>query len=404
MFFSANSMVRRAFDPVILLGLLVVAFATAYFLVSSDFSLIYGSGFVYSSVAAILVSRLWLKNTLISLAGLLLALTASEIVLSFMDSDEQRAQRQAARYVKGYSVPLRRNGGELGFQPYPGRRVRAWKTQEDQEVYDVVYTITEDGYRDTPSVGDARIPETPIVFYGGSMAFGEGVNDNETLAYFVGEGIYWHRPVLNLGFSGYGPHQMLRSVELQQLNELGFQSVSLAIYEAIPDHAYRASGESWWDPIGPKYVLQPTGTVQYQGRFNNVTDQYIKLYYRYLQVSRVARRSRLLDRVARIFQGSRSSDPKGKADLMTAIVGQCASLLKENYQAEFVVLFWDDKSEMSSLILQGLSQRNIPTIRISEIIPDTERDSYRIPHDPHPTPAANRLVAKELLTRLELDK
>lgn len=391
---------RKVIDLTIVLGASVLCFLTAYWLVNNDFILIYGACFIYPAVAALCLSTYWLKNTFVSLSALLFILAIAEVVLSFVEPGELESERKAASYTKGYSQPLRKNGGELGYQPYSKREVQSWKTFSNDRLYDVVYTINEDSYRQTPGFKGGEEAKVPIVFYGGSFAFGEGVNDDETLPYFVAAEINWSLPVVNLAFSGYGPHQMLRSMELGTLRELGYESVGIAIYEAVPNHASRAAGEEWWDPVGPRYVLDKKGTAQYWGRFTDVPDKLINAYYRYLQITKVARRSRVVDWTANLLFGTEASNRRANAHLMVEIVAKSAAILKQDYQAEFVVLFWDDETEDSALILKGLAEKNIRTIKVSDFIQPSELDAYRILNDTHPTAEANKLIAQGLIKRL----
>ena len=85
---------------------------------------------------------------------------------------------------------------------------------------------------------------------------------------------------------------------------------------------------------------------------------------------------------------------------MVEIVTKSAAILEETYQAELVVLFWDNETEESTLILEGLAQKNVRTINVSNIIPLSEQEDYAIPHDSHPTAAANKLIARELIQHL----
>jgi len=398
---------RKIIDLFIVLGTVVICLVTAFWLINNDFVLIYSLCFIICAVAGWALSTSWIRDCFVFLSALLFSLAIAELVLSFAESNELESQRNTSRFSKGYSQPLRKNGGDLGYQLYPARAVRSWKTSGNERLYDVVYTINEDGYRQTPGFTGDEKAEAPIVFYGGSMAFGEGVNDDETLPYFLAAETGWSRPVLNLGFSGYGPHQMLRSIELGKLRDLDYDFVAVAVYEGIPDHARRAGGEAWWDPVGPKYELNETGSVQYQGRFTNVPDNYIEVYYRYLQLVKVARRSRVVDWTGNLLFGTRAADPEESVRLMMAIVARAAAILEQDYGAEFMVLFWDDETEESSLILEGLAEREIPTIKVSDFFEvetfgpaPSEKADYEIPNDGHATAAANRLLAEALMQHL----
>ena len=395
-----SPMARNTIDIAIVMACGAACLFAAYQLINGDFLTIYTACFVIVAIAIPVLSSMWLKNAFLSLATLLFVLAFAELVLSFAEPGAVASERQSASYTKGYSQPLRENGGALGYRPYPDREVRSWKTFGNEKLYDVVYTIDADGYRQVPGFGDPEEAGAPVVFFGGSFAFGEGVNDDETLAYFFAAATDWRYPVRNLGFSGYGPHQMLRSLELGTLRDLGYSRVDITIYEAVPDHARRAAGGAWWDPVGPRYALHDAGGVQYEGRFTNVPDAFIKPYYRYLQVVKVARRSRVVDWTANLLFGAVAVDPDANVRLMVEIVNTAARIMEQDYGASFVVLFWDDETEESALLLEGLASANIVTIKVSDLIPPAELADYQIPNDAHPTAAANQRIAQGLVERL----
>jgi len=73
-------------------------------------------------------------------------------------------------------------------------------------LYDVTYTIGDDGLRITPKYELNELDQC-IVIFGGSFTLGEGLNDEESMPYLIGNFSKFN--TYNLGFYGYGPHQML---------------------------------------------------------------------------------------------------------------------------------------------------------------------------------------------------
>ncbi len=133
----------------------------------------------------------------------------------------------------------------------------------NQLIYDVVYTISDQGVRVTK--GDPN--GDTWLFMGCSLMFGEGVNDDETLPAYFSAALGYRANVVNLGFHGYGPHQMLRSLETDRFRLLLHGSVKQVIYEGIWDHPWRAAGHDNWDFYGPSYALSGNG-VTYAGPFH----------------------------------------------------------------------------------------------------------------------------------------
>ena len=152
--------------------------------------------------------------------------------------------------------------------------------------------------------------------------------------------------------------------------------------------------------MGPKYVLDEMGTVQYHGHFTDINDKFVTAYYRYLQVIKVARRSRIVDRTANLISGTSANNPVENAHLMVKIIAKSAAIVEQDLHADFVVLFWDNDSEDSALILECLAEDNIRTIKVSDLMTASQMDTYRIPDDNHPTAAANILIAQGLIKRL----
>jgi hypothetical protein len=95
---------------------------------------------------------------------------------------------------------------ELGFGPKSGA-YRAKRTSSKNElIYDVVYTIDDDLTRNMPENPQFRKnSQVRINFFGGSFVFGEGLEDRETLPFYVQNSLKVR--VKNFGFHGYGPQQ-----------------------------------------------------------------------------------------------------------------------------------------------------------------------------------------------------
>ena len=81
--------------------------------------------------------------------------------------------------------------------------------QSGASIYKAEYTIDSNLLRETLS---AETGPT-IAFFGDSFTFGEGVNDAETLPQAFADLLGRRERVLNLGFSGYGPHQFLAELQ-----------------------------------------------------------------------------------------------------------------------------------------------------------------------------------------------
>jgi len=283
-------------------------------------------------------------------------------------------------FAGGYFV----EGGELGYGPAPGARVTAKKVVNGTVAYDVVYTISEQGVRATP--GDPR--GDTWLFLGDSTMFGEGVNDDETLpAWFSAE--LGHRAnVVNLGFHGYGPHQMLRALETDRARALLGGPVRQVVYQAIWDHPRRAAGRDDWDFYGPAYALTDSG-VTYRGPFRSrLTGSALK----------AAKRSDLL-RFALDRTLYRADPTDADLERYGRILERCAALARERYGAGFTIVYWDDDNDPGRRVLGRLRETKLPLLLVSEVIPRADWPALALPGDGHPKPDAHRRIAAALAAK-----
>jgi hypothetical protein len=101
---------------------------------------------------------------------------------------------------------------ELGYRIAPREHIyrRAKTLPGGSQIYDVSYSIDAEGVSTTPAGKGSGA--APVFFFGDSFTFGEGVSNGQTLAAAFAR-VTEHGTV-NFGVPGYGPHHMLRMLEL----------------------------------------------------------------------------------------------------------------------------------------------------------------------------------------------
>ncbi|HVB78942.1 MAG TPA: hypothetical protein VNE82_03215 [Candidatus Binataceae bacterium] len=324
---------------------------------------------LWAGSAVILLRRPSLRDYALTLATIFLCLAGAEVLFFVIGRPHLHRVMQPK---------LIRMDHQLGYAPVAGVRVKVTEHHDDQLIYDVVYTIAADDLRELPGTNQAATCK--VAFFGGSFAFGEGLNDDQTMPYYFVRASDGRYQGFNFAFGGYGPHQMLRAIETGRVERIA-KRLNLVIYEAIPDHVRRAAGYDQWDRYGPRYVLEPDGAVRYTGPFHRHADKWAHLMRRcwtcrYIRAHLRWRRS-----------------PADVA-LFAAVVGRARDLIKQRYGARFVVVFWDN-SAGSRQMVRALTQKHITVYRVSDIIPDlnTKRLKYVIsPFDQHPNATADRLI------------
>ena len=142
-------------------------------------------------------------------------------------------------YVKEY---FQRIDG-FGYLALEGKHTSKKLTPDHKIIYDVVYTIGKDGYR-----LDVPYDQHQIFIYGGSMTFGEGLNDNETLNYFLYKnyGLYSK----NMGIHGFGMHQALFNI---QKGKTAVNGVNILL--TYPGHATRSACKPTYSGGTPRYII-----------------------------------------------------------------------------------------------------------------------------------------------------
>jgi hypothetical protein len=248
----------------------------------------------------------------------------------------------------------------LGYAPVKGASVNSRKYHREELIYDVTYTIDSGGLRISPPF-DPTSNNGCILFFGGSFTFGEGVNDDQTMPYRVGIYSKGRYRVHNLGFHGYGPHQMLSALEHGLVENTIDCEPKYIIYQALDRHVLRSSGNVDWGQNSPRYVLKNSGEVVLSGTFEDrrVTEVLILKLKRQLEKSFVYKKS----------IGVRSSDEDVK--LYAEIVNSARKYVESHYpKAEFHVLLWHFHDRLFERVYNELKFRELNVhLVVEDILP-----------------------------------
>jgi hypothetical protein len=288
---------------------------------------------------------------------------------------------------------------DLGYSIKPERRV--WtsilKARDGSTIYDVKYSINQYGFRQgsPPLKPISQYDDKAVFFFGDSFTFGEGVNDEDTLPqqFSVASGIR----VINFGVQGYGPHQMLRMLEINRPRIVESNDPLAIVYTILPsEHMVRAAGRRFWDERGPHYEVID-GALKYLGSFGG-----FPLLVRILRQSYIY--SALLDEKIRYIITDNDRQR------LLAILLRARDLSRSRYHAPFFVVLWgaygdnpgDDTNE--NWVAQRLEENEVPTLQLTLSVPALNSDGFRFPIDGHPTANAYTLVANALKAFLDADR
>lgn len=274
---------------------------------------------------------------------------------------------------------------DLGYAPVPGVRARSTRKHDGRLLYDVRYTIDRNGLRWTPG---ARKKGRAIVFFGGSFTFGEGVEDDETMPASVAKWLRGRTPVVNAGFHGYGPHQMLRALETKRLDPLLADGVEHVVYQGIDGHVMRSAGRATWDVAGPAYALEE-GEVVYAGPFRSPA-------------------SALLAKAANRFGPSRdllqwwldADDDQVERDRerYLEIVARAAEIVRDRWGAGFTVVYWDRSDDDLG---DRLRERGLDVLLVSEAFDGQPWQRFVLTADRHPNPRGHSMIGRSVARRIQ---
>ena len=282
---------------------------------------------------------------------------------------------------------------DLGCVPASNRVIRARKTIGSETIYDVEYQIGENSLRAYPE----RNGNESVLFFGGSMMFGEGLTSEETVAFHVSEA--FGMEVYNFGFPGYGPHQVLRSIENGRVQSIVETPPRLAVFLSFSHHILRMAGRAAWDPVGPKYLLNAKGEVVHRGSFSPsqlVASMRIALHK--------AQRKSTVYRA--LFEGKKWIRDE-EIELYGRVTRKMQDLLEKAYPGisfKVIVFDFDDRihpdGDVVEKMIGAMTNQGVHAVstRVAFSRYDEIPDEYHLSeYDSHPSALANRELAEYIV-------
>ncbi|GAB4432199.1 MAG: hypothetical protein Kow0031_13560 [Anaerolineae bacterium] len=355
--------------------------------------------------------RLWLAKLVLLVAGLLLlypfrfsrvgktlfdvvvGLLLLLVTLFLIEGGFGLLNRWRSQSVPGEQPQLRLSGmyarpdEQFGFVLLPGAVVTATETMGDRLIYQVQYSITDQGRRPVP-VTQPVDRQRFALFFGGSFIFGDGLADDEQLPYYLGQLAPGYTPY-NFGVSGYGPTQALAQLQFQDLPAEVTQSEGIAIYTYICAHISRVVGTmervNSFGGNMPYFALGPNNRAEYRGDFGSVYPQ-LPALYAVLGMSETVK----------YFNLSFPPITDSHYRLTAAILAEMERELQRQFDAvDFYVLLYPGSGSCAPLLRPHLDELGVKYLDYSELLAGREPSQYFIP-DGHPTSRAQQTVAEQL--------
>ena len=324
----------------------------------------------------------WLQNVMMS--GLMIFLTI--LVLEWFCGIVLKKQAATAPKIEG-PIHSMMTDEVLGYKPKPDTSHTGVRTVDGKIIYSIKYNTDANSLRITPI--DSTKPRTKYAqFYGCSMTFGEGVQNNETLPYYFGKYDSTYRPY-NFAYSGYGPHQMLARLETDSPKRIVKESDGVGFYIYINDHVNRVLGTMTnfgYNGGNAPYFHKVGGALKHDGLFKD-TRKIRSWIYGILLKSNVLK----LFKIGYPFQITDDD-----YQLTAEVMAEASRTYKKQFGNDnFYVIIYPTTIN-SSLIIKLLKQKGVKVLDYSKLFDPTDK-KYAIPYDEHPTALANEILIKKLV-------
>jgi hypothetical protein len=301
------------------------------------------------------------------------------------------------KYKRDFGLPLLPEdhiGSNIGTVPYADSIYHSVLIKDNQTVYDVNYTIDSNCKRVTPDFDSSR--SKYALFFGCSIAFGEGLEDNQTFAYYFQQQTNEYNSY-NFGYSGYGTNHMFARMEFQNLTEQVREKDGAAFYVFFSDHVNRNIGSMntfiGWLSNAPYYEMKEDKLVRNK-MFKNGRYWVSKFYELVYQTS-----------IINYFKINFPNKLQPKHYELTVEVIQAS---KNKYIEQFgndnfyVILYPSYKivpEEDYKLFKQLLTKKGIKYVDLDSFI--EYGGKYTLGGDPHPNANTNKILVEELIKRLK---
>ncbi len=316
-----------------------------------------------------------------------LVLWGAELVLRWFDVAGSSYKKH---YPEGYFV-INENG-ITGASP--GRhRVYTENLKTKKIIYDVVYSFDPYGRRVTP-VANEKERHQFLLFLGCSFTLGEGVHEDETLAYYTAQLASDYDPY-NYGFHGNGPFDILAKLETENLSKQVKEKRGIILYPFIDNHIRRLVGSTGlieWNKDRVYYRTTKSGELIRAGSFMSARPFLMKTY-KFLSKLRLFKAFKI-----EIPGGMSNKDIELAAHVIEAIQNRAAEQFPDT---PFYVVFYP-RMDYTKKLIPYLEKKQIRYLDYSQLFNRRKPEYYLSEEDKHPSALAYQTLARAIVKDLNL--
>jgi hypothetical protein len=273
----------------------------------------------------------------------------------------------------------------LGYKPKNSIHVSSKKMFKNGKIiYDVEYSIDENSRRITP-FDLSKKRDSFILFFGCSFTFGEGVNDHETMPFYVSQYASNYTPY-NYGFSGYGPQAMLAKLQSEEITKEISERQGILIYTFINNHINRAIGDmivhNTWGHNMPYYATDRDGNIFRKGSFTSGRPV-LSLLYGLLSKSNIVQYSQL---------NFPTKISENHVRFFIKIFEESREIFYKKFNSDkFYVVLYPSKI-LHEKVIPLLKEKHFKYLNYTNLL-NIEEEKFHISGDGHPTKSAHKIVA-----------
>jgi hypothetical protein len=331
------------------------------------------------------------RNVFLAVFSTIFAVSLCEFALRLPAVEEDIASKWGRGRVQQFSVPPFEPNADFGFDAIANVVTKVTSRHNGKLVYEVTYSFDEHGARVAPGVAKA---DRTIVVAGDSFNFGEGLNDNQTLAYHLQDLSHHQFWALNIARPGYGLHQVLRQLELDVPARDGATSFGWVIVSIVDNHIERVNGRYSWMRGTPRYLVDRHGAVHLSGAFGDEGGPTLQ--------DKLRQNSRLIATLDKLWQKMMLADDERR---FVGVLHAIHENVEHKYHAKCLVLYHSGAAFLNDLVGRRatmhrlLEQAGVSYVDVNENIPDIDA-SYFIDDDGHPSEKMNIALAGMILRRI----
>lgn len=323
----------------------------------------------------------------------LLGISIMEFVIPLFPTNTPSRTHYIGSYITNYFIST-----DIGRQGNPGIHAsKKLTTNSGELIYEAKYSIGGDGFRKTPNENLEN--QHRVNFFGCSFTFGEGINDDETLPYFVKQ-ISSNLSVKNFGFHGYGVHQALAILQSDRDT-----SGQINFLLTAPWQAPRSACIPRYSAGSPSFRLNKNGTVERAGICTPKPESKLEKTLSQSELYKFAK-----DKISPLMD---SQDEQ--IELYLALIKEMKKISSARGQ-KFIIGFikasndWFHGSYSNDKIYQRLLELDVEVIdlTLAESEEKIARQYYIHEQDKHPSAPANKeraqMLSKLITEALAQDK